>query len=62
LDVRVNAITVLARIASETKSSHSSSIGAMPGVFEALAKLLREEFHPKAIKASLKALLGHMGR
>ncbi len=29
----------------------------MPGVFEALAKLLREEFYPKAIKADLKALL-----
>jgi len=29
----------------------------MPGVLEALAKLLREEFYPKAIKADLKALL-----
>ncbi len=39
------------------ESSHSSSIGAMPGVLEALAKLLREEFYPKAIRAGLKALL-----
>jgi hypothetical protein len=29
----------------------------MPGVLEALAKLLREEFYPKAIRAGLKALL-----
>ncbi len=57
LDARVNAPTVLAGIASETESSHSSSIGAMPGVLEALAKLLREEFYPKAIRAGLKALL-----
>jgi hypothetical protein len=57
LDARVNAATVLARIASKTESSHSSSTGAMPGVLEALAKLLQEEFYPKAIKASLKALL-----
>jgi hypothetical protein len=57
LDAKVNAATILARIASETKSSHSNSIGAMPGVLEALAKLLREEFYPKAIKADLKALL-----
>jgi hypothetical protein len=57
LDAKVNAATVLARIASETKLSHNSSIGAMPRVLEALAKLLREEFYPKAIKAGLKALL-----
>jgi hypothetical protein len=59
LDARVNAATVLAGIASETESSHSSSssIGSMPGVLEALAKLLREEFYPKAIRAGLKALL-----
>ncbi len=57
LDAKVNAITVLAGIASETESSHSSNIRAMPGVLEALAKLLREEFYPKAIKAGLKALL-----
>lgn len=60
LDARVNAATVLAGIASETESSQSSSsssIGAMPGVLEALAKLLREEFYPKAIRAGLKALL-----
>jgi hypothetical protein len=56
LDARVNAPTVLAGIASETESLHSS-IGAMPGVLEALAKLLREEFYPKAIRAGLKALL-----
>jgi hypothetical protein len=54
LDAKVNTVTVLAGIASETESSHSSSIGAMPGVLEALAKLLREEFYPKA---GLKALL-----
>jgi hypothetical protein len=29
----------------------------MPNVFEALAKLLREEFYPKAIKAGLKVLV-----
>ncbi len=29
----------------------------MPGVLEALAKLLRKEFYPKAIRANLKALL-----
>jgi hypothetical protein len=29
----------------------------MLGVLEALAKLLREEFYPKAIKADLKAFL-----
>ncbi len=57
MDAKVNATTVLAGIASETESSHSSSIGAMPGVLKALAKLLREEFYPKAIKAGLKALL-----
>ncbi|KAH9561036.1 hypothetical protein CY35_06G141200 [Sphagnum magellanicum] len=57
LDARVNAATVLAGIASETESSHSSSIRAMPGVLEALAKLLRKEFYPKAIRANLKALL-----
>ncbi len=57
LDVRINAATVLAGIASETESSHSSSIGAMSKVLEALAKLLREEFYPKAIRADLKALL-----
>ncbi len=59
MDARVNAATVLAGIASETESSQSSSssIGAMPGVLEALAKLLREEFYPKAIRAGLKALL-----
>ncbi len=57
LDARVNAATVLTGIESETESSLSSSIGAMPGVLEALAKLLQEEFYPKAIKAGLKALL-----
>jgi hypothetical protein len=57
LDAKVNAATVLAGIASETESSHSSSIRAMPRVLEALAKLLREAFYPKAIKAGLKALL-----
>jgi len=57
LDAKVNAATVLAGIASETKSSHNNSTGAMPGVLEALAKLLREEFYPKAIRAGLKALL-----
>ncbi len=57
LDARVNAATILAGFASETKLSHSRSIGAMPGVLEALAKLLREEFYPKAIRAGLKALL-----
>ncbi|CAK9221831.1 unnamed protein product [Sphagnum troendelagicum] len=57
LDAKVNAATILAGIASKTESSHSSSIGAMPRVLEALAKLLREEFYPKAIKAGLKALL-----
>jgi hypothetical protein len=29
----------------------------MSGVLEALAKLLRKEFYPKAIRAGLKALL-----
>ncbi len=57
LDAKVNAATVLAGIASETESLHNNSIRAMPRVLEALAKLLREEFYPKAIKASLKALL-----
>ncbi len=57
MDAKVNAATVLARIASETKSSHNSSIGAMLGVLEALSKLLQEEFYPKAIKAGLKVLL-----
>ncbi|CAK9269367.1 unnamed protein product, partial [Sphagnum jensenii] len=57
LDAKVNVATVLAGIASETESSHNSNIGAMPRVLEALAKLLREEFYPKAIKAGLKALL-----
>ncbi len=57
MDAKVNAATVLAGIASETESSHSSGIGAMSGVLEALAKLLRKEFYPKAIKAGLKALL-----
>jgi hypothetical protein len=57
LDARVNAATVLVGIALETKSSHNSSIGAMPKVLEALAKLLREEFYPKAIRVGLKALL-----
>jgi hypothetical protein len=57
LDAKVNAATVPARIASKTESSHSSSIGAMLGVLEALTKLLQEEFYPKAIKAGLKALL-----
>jgi hypothetical protein len=57
LDARVNVTTVLARIASETESSHNSSTGAMPGVLEAVAKLLQEEFYPKAIRAGLKALL-----
>jgi hypothetical protein len=57
LDAKVNVATVLAGIASETESSHSSNIEAMLGVLEALTKLLREEFYPKAIKAGLKALL-----
>ncbi len=57
MDARVNAATVLVGIASEIELSHSSSTGAMPGVLEALAKLLREEFYPKAIRADLKALL-----
>jgi hypothetical protein len=57
LDAKVNAATVLAGIASKTESSHSSSIEAMPGVLEALAKLLQEEFYPKAIRAGLKAFL-----
>jgi hypothetical protein len=57
LDAKVNAATVLVGIASKIESSHSSSIRAMPGVLEALAKLLREEFYPKAIRADLKALL-----
>jgi hypothetical protein len=57
LDAKVNVATVLAGIASEMESLHGSSIGAMPGVLEALAKLLREEFYPKAIRAGLKALL-----
>ncbi len=57
LDARVNATTVLAGIASETELSHNSSIRVMPGVLEALAKLLREEFYPKAMRVSLKALL-----
>jgi len=56
-DAKVNAATVLAGIASKMESSHINSIGAMPRVLEALAKLLREEFYPKAIKAGLKALL-----
>ncbi len=57
MDAKINAATVRAGIASKTESSHCSNIGAMPRVLEALAKLLREEFYPKAIKASLKALL-----
>jgi hypothetical protein len=57
LDAKVNAATILTGIASETESSHNNSIRAMPKVLEALAKLLREEFYPKAIKPSLKALL-----
>jgi hypothetical protein len=57
LDAKVNATTVLAGIASKTESSHSSNTKAMPGVLEALAKLLRGEFYPKAIRTGLKALL-----
>jgi len=57
LDARVNAASILAGIASETESSHNSSIKAMPRVLEALAKLLRKEFYLKAIRADLKALL-----
>jgi len=53
----VNVATILVGIASEMESSHSNSTGAMPGVLEALTKLLREEFYPKAIRAGLKALL-----
>ncbi len=55
MDAKVNAAT--AGIASETDLSHNSNIEAMPGVLEALAKLLREEFYPKAVRAGLKALL-----
>ncbi len=57
MDARVNAVTVFAGIVSETESSHNSSTRAMSGMLEALAKLLREEFYPKAIRAGLKALL-----
>ncbi len=57
MDARVNVATVLAGIASKTKLSHSNNIGVMPGVLEAVAKLLREEFYPKPIRAGLKVLL-----
>jgi len=72
LDAKVNAATVFAAIMQQasletddlSQSQSSCSIGAAAEmippkalVLEALAKMLREDLYPKAIQASLKALL-----
>ncbi len=73
LEAKVNAATILAGImaaaAPSTEadqrrecSSHgnnNNNLGVQipPGVLEALTKLLREDLYPKAIRASLKAML-----
>ncbi|CAK9233878.1 unnamed protein product [Sphagnum troendelagicum] len=72
LDAKVNAATVFAAIMQQasletddqSQSQSSCSIGAAADmippnalVLEALAKMLREDLYPKAIQASLKALL-----
>lgn len=53
LDSRVNVATILAAIAANTDLHFHGA----PKVFQSLGKLLREDLYPKAVKASLRALL-----
>jgi hypothetical protein len=71
LEAKVNAATILAGIMAaaapsteadqrrECSSHGNNNLGVQipPGVLEALTKLLREDLYPKAIRASLKAML-----
>lgn len=55
LEARVNAATILAAIATRTDLQFTLEVSL--GVLDSLFKLLREDLYPKAVEASLQALL-----